>query len=614
MKKRNFIPNAKPNKNISSQKVNIKKSTPTTKVDNNKIETPKDNNNQYQSYYTCVNCTSIPLFRIYVHDNKFDISLQCNCKGIKFPYFTSYSNITKRSKTLIHKCTKHNDKSVLYCVTCKTCLCQKCSDIHSKTGRNHFKTNNELSFSYMCDKHNKEKILYLCKNCKTNLCEKCLTKHNTDFKAHLLYTKENDIITGRVNEIIKQCKSLIKYNEILKNKITNLLAGNNERIKQIEEQYNINLKINEEIIHFIEIMLENYKELPYILYNHFHFFHLLQIQYMKFSDNIRENEINEISLAFIEYLSQYHVIMNEALSFSFKKVISADLSCEITQLTKTHYLLWGEYEYKYQIIDITNPPEHISESSFNKDDYQDYLTYIQRLKNDDLIVASTRRLYKYDLDNNFSLIPLKEFDSFKKIVGIFQNPFDDNILIIFSVNTINHYSLKTNQFITIEDTNDERIQGYSHSLFNKNEFCLLSHLKLYVKNVLSMKTIRQKDVNYDALEVELCQRGNVIAVIYQFSVEFYDYKTLETLKTIPIKDNHPYSYNGRMRAMNEGIVLCYNYDFLYVIDDFDFSIIKIIPFTEFYIQLVAYSDQELFFSPNLWVFNKYSKKYMISNI
>ena len=89
-----------------------------------------------------------------------------------------------------------------------------------------------------------------------------------------------------------------------------------------------------------------------------------------------------------------------------------------------------------------------------------------------------------------------------------------------------------------------------------------------------MKTIRQKDVNYDALEVELCQRGNAIAVIYQFSVEFYDYKTLETLKTIPIKDNHPFSYNGRMRAMNEGIVLCYNYDFLYVIDEFDFSIIQ----------------------------------------
>ena len=118
MKKRNFISNVKPNKNSSSQKINIKKSTPTTKVVNNKKETPKDNNNQYQSYYICVNCTSIPLFRIYVHDNKFDISLQCNCKGIKFPYFTSYSNITKRSKTLLHKCTKHNEKSVLYCVTC----------------------------------------------------------------------------------------------------------------------------------------------------------------------------------------------------------------------------------------------------------------------------------------------------------------------------------------------------------------------------------------------------------------------------------------------------------------------------------------------------------------
>ena len=134
------------------------------------------------------------------------------------------------------------------------------------------------AWCYMCDKHNKEKILYLCKNCKTNLCEKCLTKHNTDFKDHLLYTKENDIITGKVDEIIKQCKNLIKYNELLKNKITNLLAGNNERIKQIEEQYNKNLKINEEIVHFIEIMLQNYKELPYILYNHFHFFHLLQIQ------------------------------------------------------------------------------------------------------------------------------------------------------------------------------------------------------------------------------------------------------------------------------------------------------------------------------------------------
>ena len=66
--------------------------------------------------------------------------------------------------------------------------------------------------------------------------------------------------------------------------------------------------------------------------------------------------------------------------------------------------------------------------------------------------------------------------------------------------------------------------------------------------------------------------------------------------------------------MNEGIVLCYNYDFLYVIDEFDFSIIQIIPFTEFYIQLVAHSDQELFFSPNLWVFNKYSRKYMINNL
>ena len=47
MKKRNLIPNVKPNKKITSQKINITKSTPSTKVVNNKKETPIDNTQYY---------------------------------------------------------------------------------------------------------------------------------------------------------------------------------------------------------------------------------------------------------------------------------------------------------------------------------------------------------------------------------------------------------------------------------------------------------------------------------------------------------------------------------------------------------------------------------------
>ena len=73
------------------------------------------------NFNTCINCHSIPYFRIYVHDNKFELSILHDCKkDPQFTYDIAYNAYVNRKINKAHQCQKHNSSSRLYCINCKT--------------------------------------------------------------------------------------------------------------------------------------------------------------------------------------------------------------------------------------------------------------------------------------------------------------------------------------------------------------------------------------------------------------------------------------------------------------------------------------------------------------
>ena len=298
--------------------------------------------NKSEYYYTCVNCISIPYFRLFVFNKELKISFQCTCKGIKMPFiktYSSYENFIHEKNKKTFNCLKHGARASLYCVKCQLWICPKCNEIHSKTGRTHLVLNNmTLDIPLFCTKHSNEKLIYCCSDCKTNLCEKCIKVHNDKNNEHIkhIYSKNSPII-NRVKKIIEKCKEIMKRNQQIKEKIVNMIQSNNKysnKIKEIEEEYKTNVKINNHLINFVETILTNIDDIWYLHYNHFRFLKGIRKQTCLFIDNI--SEINEkIIDSFIYYLSSTYVIKNQMIHFERKVTNKLDDWIHCTRESKS---------------------------------------------------------------------------------------------------------------------------------------------------------------------------------------------------------------------------------------------------------------------------------------
>lgn len=133
-------------------------------------------------FLTCISCTAVPFFRLYITNNKLHIMIQCNCPYTNKPHIYKYTDFNKHITSMRKKsytCTKHsNEKGIIYCANCLKWMCKKCFELHSKTTKNHILSDNEVTIQLNCSKHSKDNVVYYCGDCKSAFCEKCKKVHN----------------------------------------------------------------------------------------------------------------------------------------------------------------------------------------------------------------------------------------------------------------------------------------------------------------------------------------------------------------------------------------------------------------------------------------------------
>lgn len=634
----------KETKKISTNKKNVTTKTekpkankpPTSKAVSIKKPLIKENINKngkiisktcQGNFNTCINCRSIPYFRIHVHDNKFEISIIHNCKkGQQFTYDLTYNAYINRKINKTHQCQKHNSNAILYCIHCKTWLCNKCQDIHNKIGKGHTLSQSELDIETFCLKHLKEKYVYLCVNCHKNYCNKCIINHKE--LDHTIIKKEDCDIIIKVRKVIEQCKDIMKHNETIKDIIISLLKDK-EKINLIEIEYKKNTKINNEIIAFIESLVSNYEILPFIEYHLYHFLISIQLQEYLFSEEISENDIDNIIPSFINYLSNYHVIRNQIINFYEKKILEWEGRYQIIPLNQNQLILaddesiiFGESknpkEEEYQEIVRLN--EFLSDTPKERDS----IVIISLINNEIIIILSMLGGYKLDINNINEVIKFFEFRE-KNIFpyGVLQNPKNDSQIYIFTQRYIYFFDLNTNQSITTikryASNGSFTFSSYYPNniiIAELNKFFLDSSCdksgNIYIIDLTSLKTLRKKEIKIDPLASVVCQNGNVIGITDNMEVKFYDYKNLKLLANVELSLVFGYSPYGYLEVLNEGIVICYNSHYLFLIDEFDFNIIYQYYFDDcsYDSQLVGYSDKFSFFGSNVCVINQADQDYL----
>ena len=339
----------------------------------------------------CPDCSSLPFLTL---QSNTEIKYECKCgKPMVITLDNFFNNYNKGSTKRNENCfntKKHGNKiGTTFCFQCQKWMCGNCTEVHNDFMSEHEVTNSPV-LRTRCLYHNDQKIKSFCKDCQEHICSLCKDKH----KKHLILDIDNQYSEDKMNQFIKDIEEAEKLinvdNKIIKDKLIDDLKN---KIQEIEDLYIKHVEINQNLIRFSKVLLNEYKALKdspnYIIYQNTNGLkiNLKQIQYNQ-NNNIQTN-INNV----MDYLSHNFILSNQ---FDINHLQSKQLNIKnnnetvfILQLSNSNYIT-SDNSYKLSIYD----------TSFNlltSINCEEYVYYIYELVDERLLTLGTKAiLWKKD--------------------------------------------------------------------------------------------------------------------------------------------------------------------------------------------------------------------------
>ena len=219
-------------------------------------------NSNEQSIETLLRCPECEELLELKLINVKEIECKCKCdyfEVISINEFFIRLSKQKVSKKFCQSPSKHRSnkgRGTKFCKQCNMWYCSSCLQEHQQLiGNQHDLFINDLVGK--CPKHNQAYSTF-CLKCKAHVCGLCLLQYH---KGHEFVDIKEMLNNDNFIEINMNCakakKKITLLNEEYKNKLVKELK---DLIEHIEKDYLINVKLNQNIVNFIEILIKNYSD------------------------------------------------------------------------------------------------------------------------------------------------------------------------------------------------------------------------------------------------------------------------------------------------------------------------------------------------------------------
>ena len=204
--------------------------------------------------YSCTECSS-DIEITSIDESSNILSFICPLHGAKTIPIKDYLNDMKKNTYLYCKCYSckkqqnqiNNNEIFNFCTNCQLVICNDCSKNHNISHL--IIKNNKIKIK--CNLHPDKNNISYCLDCNCHLCNECL-KH----RKHMSHRKKNIEEIEPSNE---EMNSLLKIINDYKDKKNNFQLEKNNKLCEIENQYNIDKE--RENGDYISIILKTKKEL-----------------------------------------------------------------------------------------------------------------------------------------------------------------------------------------------------------------------------------------------------------------------------------------------------------------------------------------------------------------
>ena len=210
----------------------------------------------------CINpkCFAIPEITFLPPNN---ISLLCKCTPSP-QTLPLQSYLSKLNTIKIEQCQfdiSHISPTIPalnYCMNCEMWLCSECVLFHkTKLGLSKHKITNGAVNSIYCDIHPSQEIRSYCLICKVHYCMHCIPLHNGHVTKKLERIITEDVYSNIINEY-KNTK--VKFYDEIKRAKDVVIQEYENRIKEVNQAYENCIRVNNTIIEFIDLLIQNYEE------------------------------------------------------------------------------------------------------------------------------------------------------------------------------------------------------------------------------------------------------------------------------------------------------------------------------------------------------------------
>ena len=208
---------------------------------------------QTEPIASCPKCENVPSFNLI---SPTQLSYRCDCGSsgtLTLKEF--FDNISKRTKPTPN-CFKHQTvKAIEFCLQCQKWMCANCLQTHNEFNGEHQRTTTDANLPTKCKNHSNRNIVHYCINCKCHICDMCLKEHG-DHQFVQLNSYLPEAILQKINKDLLRCgKKNREYYVKLKDEMVKKLHS---EIKRIEDSFAANKEINDFLMKYSNMLLNNY--------------------------------------------------------------------------------------------------------------------------------------------------------------------------------------------------------------------------------------------------------------------------------------------------------------------------------------------------------------------
>lgn len=314
---------------------------------------------------TCSNCHSVPKIDVYEKDKTKAIIKCYNCGKEDSVHIEDLINSkSEYTNPFIPNCsrkTKHKTSITAaekFCEKCGYYFCKSCAEIHQTDHEDDdvphiLKAVNGIKIK-KCNNHGNT-INWFCKNCQKEICSICSghEKHEIVKIIDINIYQNLNIIDNNVNkakkvvnEIYKEIKEKVinKITMDINNKISKLKSEIQENeiylknsIQKINALYSRNIKVNNNLIELMRILINNYKNSPN---NYYTSINIINNAHFNFSILKDYNLNNALNFFASNYILEIHETKKKIKCIRCKGEKNVAKSEEL----KRHFVAYQNYD------------------------------------------------------------------------------------------------------------------------------------------------------------------------------------------------------------------------------------------------------------------------------